>query len=59
MRYLERHYPECSGAPELHAYQQAAHEAAVAGDRDAYEEALRDYMRAGRAVALNTRKGAA
>ncbi len=58
MQYLERRYPECAGAPELHAYQQAAHEAAVAGDRERYEEALRAYMRAGRRVALAIRKAA-
>jgi hypothetical protein len=59
MQYLERHYPECAGAPELHACQQAAHEAAVAGDREGYEEALRDYMRAGRRAALAIRRGVA
>ncbi len=59
MRYLAEHYPESSGVPELHAHQEAAHEAAVAEDRDAFLEALRGYMRAGRLVALQVRKGAA
>jgi hypothetical protein len=59
MRYLAEHYPECSGAPELHAYQEAAHEAAVAGEREAYLEALREYMRCGRFVAMRIRKRAA
>ena len=63
MRYLADFYPECSGAEELHPYQDEAHAAAVAGDREAYFQALRRYMRAGRGVAmrvrLRTRKGAA
>ena len=59
MRYLATNYPESSGAPELHAHQEDAHEAAVAEDRDAFLEALRAYMRAGRLVALQIRKGAA
>jgi hypothetical protein len=63
MRYLALHYPECSGAVELHPHQDAAHEAAVKGNRDAYLQALRRYMRAGRGVAvqarLEARKGAA
>lgn len=59
MRYLTEHYPECSAAPKLHAYQEAAHEAATVEDRGAYLEALRGYMRAGRLVALQIRKGAA
>jgi hypothetical protein len=58
-KYLAAHYPECAGAPELHPDQEAAHEAAVVGDREAYLEALRGYMRAGRKVALAIRKGAA
>lgn len=58
-KYLAVHYPECAGAPELHPEQEAAHKAAVVGDREAYLEALRGYMRAGRRVALAIRKGAA
>ncbi len=63
MRYLALHYPECSGSEALHAHQDAAHEAAVEGNQDAYLQALRRYMRAGRGVAvqarLEARKGAA
>ena len=58
MRYLAANYPECSGAPELHPQQDAAHEAAVAG-KEAYLEALRGYMGAGRDEALRVRKEAA
>lgn len=59
MRYLALHYPESGGSEALHGHQEAAHRAAVAGDRDAYLEALRGYVRRGRAVALGIRKGAA
>jgi len=55
MRLLAEHYPECAGSQALHPHQDAAHEAAVAGDRDAYLQALRRYMRAGRGVALQAR----
>jgi len=57
--WLAVNYPECSGSEALHAHQDAAHEAAVAGDRDAYLEALRAYCRAGRDEALRIRKEAA
>jgi hypothetical protein len=63
LRWLADNYPECSGSEALHPHQDAAHEAAVAGDEAAYLEALRSYMRVGRSVALEirsrTRKGAA
>ncbi len=59
MRYLAENYPECSAAPELHPHQEAAHEAAVVDHRGAYLEAPRQYMRAGRLVAVRVRKGAA
>ncbi len=59
MRWLADNYPECSGSQALHPHQDAAHEAAVAGDRDAYLEALRAYCRAGRDEALRIRKEAA
>ena len=59
MRYLALHYPECSGSEALHPHQESAHAAAVAGDEAAYLEALRQYMRAGRDVALGMRRGAA
>lgn len=59
MRYLADHYPECSGADELDPYHHAVHDAAMTGDRDTYEAALREYMLAGRRIALEKRKGAA
>ena len=59
MRYLAQHYPEASASPELHPHQDAAHAAAVAGKREAYLEALRGFMRAGRNEALRVRKEAA
>ena len=43
----------------LHPHEEAAHEAAIVEDRDGYLEALRSYMRAGRTVALQARRGAA
>ena len=59
MRHLSAHYPECAGAPELHEHQEAAHQAAVAGEREAYLQALRGYMRAGRDAAMRIRRGRA
>jgi hypothetical protein len=59
MHYLAERYPECSASPKLHSHQDAAHEAAVAGDQEAYLEALRSYMRAGRDEALRVRGSAA
>ncbi len=60
LRYLGRHYPECLDVQEvLDEHEQAAHEAAVAGDAGAYLEALRAYMRAGRRAALERRREAA
>jgi hypothetical protein len=57
LHYLERHYPECLDALRvLDAHEEAANEAARAGDREAYLEALRGYMRAGRDAALRIRK---
>jgi hypothetical protein len=59
MRYLAAFYPECSGFPKLHLHQDAAHEAAVSGDREKCLEALRSYMRARRYEAMRIRKEAA
>ena len=59
MRWLAVNFPECSGSEALHAHQDAAHAAAVAGDEAAYLEALRSYMRVGRSVALGIMRGAA
>jgi hypothetical protein len=60
LRYLGTHYPECLEALRvLDEHETAAHEAAMVGDEDAYLEALRSYMRAGRDEALRIRRGAA
>jgi hypothetical protein len=59
MRYLAENYPECGGLEVLDPYHDAVHDAAVAEDRGAYEEALREYMRAGRREALAIRRRAA
>jgi hypothetical protein len=40
-------------------YLSEAHEAAMAGDKKGYLEALRSYMKAGRDEALRIRRGAA
>ena len=59
MKYLAAFYPESAGSEELHPFQDAAHEAAASGYSEAYLEALRSYMRAGRDEALRIRKEAA
>ncbi len=60
LRYLGRNYPEClENLRALDEYETAANEAAMAGDEDAYLDALRSYMRAGREEALRIRRGAA
>jgi hypothetical protein len=58
--YLGRNAPEVlENTSVLEPHEEAAHEAAMRGDRDAYLEALRAYMRAGRDEALRIRRGAA
>jgi hypothetical protein len=58
--YLGRDYPEALHALRaLDKYEQAAHEAAMRGDKEAYLEALRAYCRAGRDEAMKIRRGAA
>ncbi len=62
LRWLGRNYPEALRGGSLRAldeHEEAANAAARAGDRDAYLEALRGYMRAGRDEALRIRRGAA
>lgn len=60
LRYLGRNYPEGLQNPRvLDPHEEAAHEAAMRGDEDAYLEALRAYMRAGKAEAMRIRRGAA
>jgi len=59
LRYLGRNFPEClENLRVLDEHEEAAHEAAMAGDRDAYLESLRSYCRAGRDEALRIRRGA-
>ena len=59
MRYLAVNCPASAGYPELHGFQDAAHAAAVAEDRDRYLEALRGYVRAGQRVERAARRRAA
>ena len=60
LRYLGRNYREClENLRTLDEHETAAHEAAMRGDRGAYLEALRCYMRAGRREALRIRQSAA
>jgi hypothetical protein len=58
LRSLGRNYPEClENLRVLDEHETASHEAAMRGDRDAYLEALRCSMRAGRDVAMQIRRG--
>jgi hypothetical protein len=60
LRYLGRNFPEClANLRVLDEHEEAAHEAAMRGDKVAYLEALRSYMKAGRDAALEIRRGAA
>lgn len=60
LRYLGSNYPEgLENLRVLDEHEEAAHEAARRGDEDAYLEALRSYMRAGRDEALRIRREAA
>jgi hypothetical protein len=60
LSYLGRNYPEClENLRILDEHETAAHEDAMRGDRGAYLEALRCYMRAGRREALRIRRSAA
>jgi hypothetical protein len=59
LRWLGRRYPEGLDAGVLREHEEAANAAASAGDEDAYLEALRCYMRAGRDEALRIRRWAA
>jgi hypothetical protein len=60
LRHLGRNFPEClENLRVLDEHERAAHEAALRVDEDAYLEALRAYMRAGRDEALRIRRGAA
>jgi hypothetical protein len=60
LEYLGRNYPECLASMRvLDEHETVAHEAALLGDGEAYLEALRSYMKAGRDEALRIRRGAA
>jgi hypothetical protein len=60
LRYLGRSYPEClEDLRVLEEHEEAAHQAAMRGDKAAYLEALRSYCRVGRDEALRIRRGAA
>ena len=60
LQYLGRNFPEIlENSKVLDAHEEAANEAAMRGDREDYLEALRGYMRAGRAEALRIRRSAA
>jgi hypothetical protein len=59
LHYLARNYPECAASAVLREHEEAAHEAAMRGDRDAYLEALRDHCKAGGDEVLRIRGGAA
>jgi hypothetical protein len=57
--YLSENYPECAGSEELHPYHEDVHKAEASGERGAYYEALREYVKAGRRVAFEIRDRAA
>jgi len=60
LQYLGRNFPEIlENSKVLDAHEELANEAATRGDREDYLEALRGYMRAGRAEALRIRRSAA
>jgi hypothetical protein len=57
--YLAEKYPEGATSEALDPYYEAVNKAALQGNRGAYEQALRAYMRAGGREALRVRKEAA
>jgi hypothetical protein len=60
LRYMGRNFLEClENLRVLDEQEAAANDAAMRGDQDAYLEAFRGYMRAGRDEALWIRLGAA
>jgi hypothetical protein len=58
-RYVAANFPDEADLEVLALYTSAAHEAERAGDWPAYEEALRELMRAARAEAMRAKAGAA
>lgn len=59
LRWLGPNFPECIASEVLREHEEAAHKAAMRGDEEAYLEALRSYVRAGRDETLRIRRGAA
>jgi hypothetical protein len=60
LRYLGRNYPECLEKLQvLDEHEKVANEAAMRADRNAFLEALRGYMRAGREEAVRIRRSVA
>jgi hypothetical protein len=55
LRYLAKNYPECAASEVLKEHEDAAYAAAMDGDREGYQEALRAYCRAGRDAAMKIR----
>jgi hypothetical protein len=59
LRYLGCNYPEClEKLRVLDEHEEATNEAAMRADTNAYLEALRGYMRAGREEAVRIRRRA-
>jgi hypothetical protein len=58
-RYVAATFPDEADLEVLAPYTAKAHEAERAGDMEAYEDALRELMRAARAEAMRERAGAA
>ena len=58
-RYVAANFPDSADLEVLAPFTNAAHEAERAGDMAAFEDALRQLMRAARAEAMRERAGAA
>jgi len=58
-RYVAANFPESADLKVLAPYPAKAHEAERAGDMEAYEDALRELLRAARAEAMRAKAGAA
>lgn len=57
-RYVADIYPKAAGYDRLDEYTEAAHDAQDAGDFAAFEDALRELMRAARREAVKRRRAA-
>jgi hypothetical protein len=58
-RYVAANFPESADLEVLAPYTAAAREAERTGDMEAFEDALRELMRAARAEAMREKAGAA